>query len=185
MEKNAQTKHITKPNLPLIAVALSALVGCDMPNIGMPSPNSLQTIGFAQDAPDGAAPGTCWGKTISPAIIETVRREVLLQPAQVSTDGRIQQPAVYKKEDVQEIVQQREETWYETVCPNLMTDDFVASLQRALSLRGAYRGKVTGLMDDKTRRAISKFQQGGFESGNLTGASARALGFVAIPRPAE
>ena len=114
-----------------------------------------------------------------------MRREVLLQPAQVSTDGRIQQPAVYKKEDVQEIVQQSEETWYETVCPNLMTDDFVASLQRALSLRGAYRGKVSGLMDDKTRRAISKFQQGSFQSGNLTVASARTLGLIAIPRPAE
>lgn len=172
---------MTKRNLPLMAVALCALVGCDMPNIGTPSPRSLQIIGFAPDAPDGAAAGTCWGKTISPAIIETVRREVLLQPAQVSTDGRIQQPAVYKKEDVQ----QRAETWYETVCPNLMTDDFVASLQRALSLRGAYRGKVTGLMDDKTRRAIRKFQQGGFESGNLTVASARVLGLVAVPRTVD
>jgi len=82
---------------------------------------------------------------------------------------------------VQEIVQQRAETWYETVCPNLMTDDFVASLQRALSIRGTYRGKVTGLMDDKTRRAIRKFQQGDFESGNLTVASARVLGLVAVP----
>jgi len=111
-------------------VTLFALVGYNMPNICTPSPNSLQTIGFAQDAPDGAAPDTCWGKTISPAIIEAI-------------------------------------------CPNLMTDDFVASLQRALSLRGAYRGKVTGLMDDKTRRPISKFQQGCFENGNLTVASAR------------
>ena len=88
---------MTKRNLPLIAVALSALVGCDMPNIGTPSPNSLQTIGFARGAPDGAAPRTSWGKKISPAIIETVRREVLLQPTQVSIDGHIQQPAVYKK----------------------------------------------------------------------------------------
>ena len=95
---------MTKRNLPLIAVALCTLVGCDMPNIGPSSPRSLQIIGFA---PDGSAADTCWGKTISPAIIETVRCEVLLQPAQVSTDGRIQQPAVYKKEDLQEIVQQR------------------------------------------------------------------------------
>jgi len=106
---------------------------------------------------------------------------VLLRPAQASTDGRIQQPTVYKKEDVQEIVQQRAETWYETVCPNLMTDNFVASLQRALSIRGTYRGKVTGLMDDETHRAIRKFQQSDFESGNLTVASARVLGLVAVP----
>ena len=82
---------------------------------------------------------------------------------------------------MQEIVQQRAETRYETVSPNFMTDNFVASLQRALSIRGTYRGKATGLMDDETHRAIRKFQQSEFESGNLTVASARVLGLVAVP----
>jgi peptidoglycan hydrolase-like protein with peptidoglycan-binding domain len=66
-----------------------------------------------------------------------------------------------------------------------MTNDFVANLQRALSIRRTYRSKVTGLMDDKTRRAIRKFQQGSFESGNLTVASARVLGLVAVPRTVD
>lgn len=168
------------------ATALCVLAACDVSNLGSGRPGALQTIGFAQDAPAGAAPNTCWGKTISPAIIESVSREVLLQPAQVSSDGRIQKPAVYKKEDVLDIVQPRRETWFETVCPRLLTEEFVASLQRALSARGGYRGDVTGLMDDRTRRAIRKFQLGGgFDSGNLTVDSARVLGLVVVPRDIE
>jgi hypothetical protein len=123
---------------------------------------------------------------VSPAVIETINRETLIAPAQVSSDGRIQVPAVYKKEDIQQIVRPRRDTWFETICPNLLTEDFVASRQRALSVRGTYRGDATGLMDNQARRAISKFQLGGgFDSGNLTVASARSLGLVAVPRKSE
>ena len=170
-------------NLPILGTVLFTLSACDMENLGTSANQATQTIGFAQDAPKGAASGTCWGKTISPAIIETTNRDILLQPAQVSSDGRIQQPAVYKKEAIQEIIRPRRETWFETVCTNLLTEDFVASLQRALSARGGYRGDITGLMDDRTRRAIRKIQLGSaFDSGNLTVASARKLGLVAVPR---
>jgi hypothetical protein len=176
-------KHCT---FPAATAALFLLIGCDATNLGSGRPGGIQTIGFAQDAPADAAAGTCWGKTISPAIIETVTREVLLKPAQVSSDGRVQQPAVYKKEDVLDIVQPRRETWFETVCPRLLTEGFVASLQRALAARGGYRGNVTGLMDDRTRRAIRKFQLGGgFDSGNLTVESARTLGLVVVPRDTQ
>jgi hypothetical protein len=176
-------KHWT---FPVMIAAFCAASACEMQNLDSSASHSIQTIGFAQDAPEGAAAGTCWGKTVSPAVIETVNREVLLHPAQVSSDGRIQKPATYKKEDIQQIVQPRRDTWFETVCPNLLTESFVASLQRALSARGSYRGDVTGLMDDRTRRAIRKFQLGGgFDSGNLTVASARTLGLVAVPRTSE
>ena len=172
--------------LPAVATALCALSACEMPKTGSPKTHSIQTVGFAQDTPKGAATGTCWGKTISPAVIETINHEILLQPAQVSLDGRIQQPAVYKKEDIQQIVKPRQETWFETVCPTLLTEEFVASLQRALSARGSYRGAVSGLMDDRTLRAIRKFQLGGeFDSGNLTVASARTLGLIAVPRASQ
>lgn len=163
--------------------ALCFLTACDVPASNTNASSATRTIGFAQDAPEGAASGTCWGKTISPAIIETVNREVLLQPAQISSDGRIQQPAVYKKEDRQEIIKPRQETWFETVCPTLLTEEFVASLQRALNARGAYRGQITGLLDDKTRRSIRKLQlDSGFDSGILTVDAARTLGLVAVPR---
>jgi len=58
-------------------------------------------------------------------------------------------------------------------------------MQRELSIRGTYRGKLTGLMVDKTRDAIRKFQQARFESGNLTVAYARALGSIAIPHTVD
>lgn len=173
-------------HLSVLAAAVFVVSACEMPPSGSNAPKSVQTIGFATDAPEGAAVGTCWGKTISPAVIETVTREVLLKPAQTTASGLIQMPAVYKKEDIQQIVRPRQDTWFETVCPNLLTEDFVASLQRSLSLRGNYMGEVTGLMDDRTRRAIQKFQLGGgFDSGNLTVASARTLGLVAVPRSSE
>ena len=177
---------MTNWTLPAMAAVLCAVAACEMQGSGTSASHSAQTIGFAQDAPDGAAAGTCWGKTVSPAVIETINRETLISPAQVSSDGRIQVPAVYKKEDIQQIVRPRRDTWFETVCPNLLTEAFVASLQRALSVRGTYRGDATGLMDNQTRRAIRKFQLGGeFDSGNLTVASARSLGLVAVPRKSE
>jgi hypothetical protein len=41
-------------------------------------------------------------------------------------------------------------------------------------------------MDDRTRRAIRKFQLGGgFDSGNLTVESARTLGLVVVPRDTQ
>lgn len=177
---------MTNWHFSIAVTALFSVTACELPSPLATATNTTQTVGFAQDSPDGAAPGTCWGKTISPAVIETVSREVLLQPAQVSSDGRIQQPAVYKKEELQQIVQARQETWFETVCPNSLTENFVASLQRALTARGSYRGAITGLMDDRTRRAIHKFQLGGgFDSGNLTVTSARTLGLVAVARDLE
>jgi len=177
---------MTHWHLGFLACAVAALSACEIPTTGGTNPNSIQTIGFAPDAPAGAAPGTCWGKTIAPAIIETVSREVLIEPAQVSPDGRIQQPAVYKKEDQLNIIRPRAENWFETVCPTLLTEEFVASLQRALSVRGTFRGQATGLMDDRTRKAIRKFQEGdGFDSGNLTVKAARELGLVSVPRSPE
>ena len=38
-------------------------------------------IRLTAERPEGAASDSCWGKKTSPAIIETVEREVLLKPA--------------------------------------------------------------------------------------------------------
>ncbi|MEP3054855.1 peptidoglycan-binding domain-containing protein [Ascidiaceihabitans sp.] len=138
---------------------------------------------IVQTAPADAASGTCWGNRVSPAVIETVEREILVQPAQVSSDGRIQQPAIYRKESRQEIVQERREVWTQIVCVTAFTDDFVASLQRALAARGFYKGPASGLMDNRTRTAIRKLQsEDGFEQAVLTLATARKLGLIAVER---
>jgi hypothetical protein len=167
----------------LLGLISFALTACDMPPLGPGGTTKQGKFQIAQDAPEGAATGTCWGKTETAAIIETVTREVLVQPAQVSSDGRIQQPAIYKKQARQEIVQEREVNWTQIVCITQLTEDFTASLQRALDARGFYRGPVTGLMDNRTRNGIRKFQAvDGFENGILTVAAARKLGLIAVPR---
>ena len=135
-------------------------------------------------SPPGAAPGTCWGKTVSPAVVETVTRKVLLQPAQISSDGRVQAPPIYKDETRQEVVKPRRDTWYEIPCAADLTPEFVASLQRALAARGYYRGPATGEMDNATKTAIQRYQRDeGLNSKTLSVAAARKLGLIAVVQP--
>ena len=62
----------------------------------------------------------------------------------------------------------------------------MSSVQRALSVRGLYRGPITGQMDSPTRAAIRKFQKPqGLDSGILSTAAARKLGLIAMERPKD
>ncbi len=137
-------------------------------------------------APPGAAPDTCWDKEVSPAVIETVTEQIILQPAEIMADGTVVQPAVYKTETRQAIVKERNETWFQIPCAEMQTPDFVASVQRALSARGYYRGPVSGELDRRTRNAIRAYQKPqGLDSGVLSLAAARQLGLVALGRDDE
>ncbi|GAA6208287.1 hypothetical protein NBRC116601_15800 [Cognatishimia sp. WU-CL00825] len=136
-----------------------------------------------EKGPPGARPGSCWGKSVSPAIFETVTEQILLQPAEILSDGSVLTPAVYKTETVQRIVRERRETWFETPCLDVLTIDFTESLQRALKARKYYRGSISGNMDAKTRAAIRRYQnEQGLNSGILALETARQLGLVAVPR---
>lgn len=136
---------------------------------------------MSQTAPPGAEPGTCWGKEITPAIIETVTQQIVVQPARVQDDGTVLQPAVYRTETSQEIVRERRESWFERPCDTVMTAEFLSSLQRALAARGFYRGPVNGEMDKPTRAAVRRYQEPlGLDSGILSLAAARKLGLVAV-----
>lgn len=139
---------------------------------------------LTQVAPPGAEPGTCWSKTIRPAVIETVTEQTLVQPAQVTPDGAVVSPAIYKTETRQAIVQEREDTWFETPCPDTMTVEFIQSVQRALAARKLYKGPISGVMDARTRTAVRRFQRpNGLDSGILSLASARQLGLAQVARP--
>lgn len=134
-------------------------------------------------APPGAAPGTCWGKTVEPAVIETVNEDVLVQPAQISSTGTVQAPPIYRKEVRQRIVVPRQEHWFQTPCDADMTPEFVATIQRALSVRGLYGGPINGVMDAHTRAAVRKYQTPeGLDSGILSVAAARKLGLWTVER---
>lgn len=163
------------------AIALLLLAGCTslMP-AGEPEVSRA-----LQEAPPGAAPGSCWGKQVTPAIVQTVTDQVLVQPAEVRADGSVTAPAIYRTETRQDIVRQRVETWFETPCADVMTPDFIASLQRALAARNLYSGPVDGAMTARTRAAVRAWQAPeGLDSGILSLAAARRLGLVAVARDA-
>ena len=119
-------------HMPLAALALTALVGCTSQSALLGEPEVMR---FTQEIPRGAAPNACWGKQVTPAVIETETRQVLVQPAEIRADGNVTRPAVYRTETVQRIVQERVENWFETPCENQVDEAFIASLQRALAVR--------------------------------------------------
>jgi hypothetical protein len=164
--------------LALLICAALTLAACAAPLPGSGDPELAQTLA---EAPPGAAPGTCWGKVVTPAVIETVTDQILMQPAQMRDDGTVIAPAVYRTETRQDIVKERKVTWFETPCPADLTPEFVASVQRALTARGYYRAAITGQMDGRTRTAIRRYQAlEGLDSGILSLAAARRLGLVAV-----
>ena len=72
-----------------------------------------------------------------------------------------------------------EERAFRVPCPELMTHDFIATLQRALAARGVYSGPITGHADAATRAAVQAFQKAnGFNSPILTLETAQRLGLV-------
>ncbi len=166
-----------------VLAAVTALAGCQASLPSMPGAEPEVTRLF-QAAPPGAAAGTCWGKTETPAVIETVTEQIMVQPAEILADGSIITPPIYRTETRQQIVKERRETWFETPCDHVLTPDFVQSLQRALAVRGHYRGAPTGEMDARTRAAVRRFQAPeGLDSGILSLAAARKLGLIAVERP--
>ncbi|MEL6808528.1 MAG: peptidoglycan-binding domain-containing protein [Pseudomonadota bacterium] len=166
-------------SLPALAAALFVTACAE--NAVVTSSN-IDPVSLAT-APPGAAPGTCWGKTVSPAVVETVTRKVLLQPAQISSDGRVQAAPIYKDETYQEVVRPRRDTWYEVPCAADLTPEFIASVQRALDARGYYRGAISGEMDNATRAAIQRYQRDeGLDSKTLSVAAARKLGLITVPK---
>ncbi|MGH1466308.1 MAG: peptidoglycan-binding domain-containing protein [Cognatishimia sp.] len=172
-----------------VTAVLIGLTACTIDTVGAPDLaafNEPDLVQRFEKGPPGARPGSCWGKSVSPAVFETVTEQFLVQPAQVLSDGKVLTPAVYKTETVQRILRERRETWFETPCLDIMTIGFTENLQRALKVRKYYRGSISGNMDAKTRAAIRRYQnEQGLNSGILALETARQLGLVAVPRSQE
>jgi len=162
----------------LIPLGLSALVGCGAPAIPATTPALPSFItAEVETRPDGR----CYGRDISPAVLETVTAQVLEAPAILGPDGSVLTPATFRSEIRQQIVRERQEVAFETICPPAYTDQFVATLQRALAVRGFYAGVTSGVLDADTGRAVQAFQRNdGPDSPLLSIAAARRLGIVAL-----
>ncbi len=132
-------------------------------------------------APAGARPGSCWARDVTPAVLETRTAQVLEQPAILNADGSLLAPAIYATEIQQEIVTPRREYVFETLCAEEITPEFVASLQRALQVRGKYDGVISGEINPATEAALRLYQQAqGVETALLTIETARELGLAAV-----
>ena len=165
-----------------LLLACAGLAACEAPTPAAvrPEPGVLEAT---RNGPAGAPEGSCWGRTVSPAVIETVTEQVQIAPAKMNPDGTIVKPPVYKTETRQDIVKARVDNWFETPCPDVLTLEFNRSLQRALQARGFYGGPITGEMDAATRAAVQRYQsKQGPNSGVLGIKAARDLGLVAVPR---
>lgn len=135
------------------------------------------------DAPqvEKDASGRCFGRDVTPAVIETVTEQVLVRPPEMAADGSVTTPASFRTVTRQEITQERREVLFETICPEDLTPEFVASLQRALQARGHYRGPISGVMDASTALAIKAFQRiDSHDSPLLDIETARRLGLIAL-----
>jgi len=168
-------------HLALLGVGLSVLMGCEpISPVTRADPEPLRT---RMEGPPNAKEDECWGRLTTPAIVETVTDQILLQPAEIGSDGTVRSQAVYKTETRQAIIREREDLWFETLCEEELTVEFVMSLQRALQARDIYSGRINGDLDPRTRRAIRAYQQPqGVDSAILTRAAARQLGLLAYGR---
>lgn len=170
--------------LTLGLLTCAALAGCDPAATGpaneAPEPGVMEAT---RNGPADAPEGSCWGKTVSPAVVERVTKRVQVKPASVNPDGTIGSLPVYRTEERQVIVTPRRDNWFQTPCPDVLTDEFISSLQRALMVRGGYSGAITGKLDTNTRAAVEQFQRTeGLNSAVLSLATARTLGLIAVPR---
>ncbi len=143
-------------------------------------PVNAQDIGL----PPNTRPGACHIRHTAPALIETVTEQVLVKPEKRKVDKQTGQsiiisPAIYRTETVQKIIRARHETWVEIICAKDLTVVFIQTLQRALAARGNYRGAITGVMDESTKRAVRKVQKSqGINSSEVTQTLAESYGLV-------
>ncbi|WP_226779181.1 peptidoglycan-binding domain-containing protein [Oceaniglobus trochenteri] len=137
----------------------------------------------ASDRPVGSDPNACYSQDVTPALIETVTEQVVEQPPELSKDGTLRRPATYRTVTEARIVKDRSDIWFQTPCPDELTPQFIASLQRALAARGLFAGRVSGVMDAETRQAVRRYQKAeGLHSGVISTAAAKRLGLAVYER---
>lgn len=161
----------------LTLTAAACLSACQSNNVQ----NVLQPPSFGAPQVERDIDGNCYGRDVTPALVETVTEQVVVQPAELAADGSVTSPAVFRTVTRQEIVRERREVLFETICPEDLTPEFIASLQRALAVRGYYAGPISALMDFDTHRAIRAYQRREWHDSPLLDIrAARELGLVAL-----
>lgn len=176
-----QPKADPMPRAAFLVLAL-ALAACHNTGQTAATPENLGRELVAKTGPKPPVEGEniCWADDVTPAIIETLTEQIQVAPEELGPKGEVIRAAVFETKTAQRIVQDRREVWFRAPCENILTLDFVASLQRALKARGLYTGALTGQLDEPTRRAVRRYQEPlGLNSERLSLAAARRLGIAA------
>lgn len=176
------------PRALLTLLAVSALLaGCteggapiDAAAVANQPAEKLTLAGEWRDTPPGPGDTGCFAEQTRPAVVETVTEQVLVSPeVRDPATGTVTRPATYRTTSHARIVEGRAKMWFPAPCDAVMTPDFVASLQRALQVRGIYSGPVTGALDPATHAAIRAYQRPrGLFSATLSTRAAQELGLV-------
>ena len=100
------------------------------------------------------AKGRCIANDTSPTVIETVTIQEIELPELRAANSTVTRPATFRTITRQQIVRERAEIRFETVCPQNYSAELVAKLQRALKARGYYAVQINGTLDLQTGAAI-------------------------------
>ncbi|SLN50457.1 Putative peptidoglycan binding domain protein [Roseivivax jejudonensis] len=166
---------------PFAALTLAVLGACSASDRGTTPPADAETSQRTETGADGR----CYAVEPIPAIYEQVPGQVQVVQAEIAEDGTVIRPPIYRNASVPRIVRPRGEIRFAVPCRERVTPELVASVQRALKVRGLYAGPVTGEIDAGTEAAIRAYQSDrGLDSGRLSLETARALGLIEVPRPA-
>ncbi|EPX78845.1 peptidoglycan-binding domain-containing protein [Salipiger mucosus] len=165
---------------PIALLAAASVLAACSPSAPGPEATATGPVGPAP-VPEVRADGTCWAREVTPAVYEQVMGEVQVVQAEIAEDGTVIRPPIYRRAPVPRVVEPRDELTFRAPCPDTVTPEFIASLQRALAARGYFRGDVTGRIDAPTTAAIRRYQaERGLRSGQLSLETARALGIAAV-----
>jgi len=169
----------------LIGLLGSLCLAACAPQIPVDGPDpgdlSREAITLTRPGPPSSPEGTCWAHDLIPAVYETTTLQSLVTPERRDAVGRIVAPATYKSVSQLRVVQERRDIWFTSPCPQEITPQFLATLQRALKARGYYALEVTGEMDAATTEALRRYQADkGLDSPQLSLAAARQLGVVTM-----
>lgn len=166
--------------LVLAALALSLLAACNQVAGAGTGAGRAATAETATLTGAGAA---CWASDRIPAMERMVYDERVLREAERDQTGRILREAVVERTPRRLVERAAEERLFAVPCPDQLTPDLIAALQRALMVRGHFDGSATGVLDTATRAAVRDFQRPqGLDSDILSLDAAWQLGLIAMPR---
>jgi hypothetical protein len=144
---------------------------------------TAELISSPDETPPPGPADVCWARDDIPAVIETVTEQTVLTPEIRDETGAVIQPTVFSSKVDQRVIHDGDRVWFQIPCQEVITEDFVASLQRALKARGLYLEAVTGQMDVATLASVRAFQAGrGIDSDILSARAARELGLIEVLR---